>query len=207
MNHKVSLWAVCAALVTTVTGCNSCQASDATAPAAAQPAPAAQTMQTPTAAKTHKAVTPSGGIVWIVAEWDACCTPCKGSKAKACPTAKCWQTGNGKIICVKPLRKCPVNGKGCPAAEHYQSKAHNCTMCTQDNQAQAAGGKCDYAAKMIQPCPANGTSACKAAEHVNLPNGKKGCAPADQKNPQANAPVELDNSFESDEVFEITSVN
>ena len=70
------------------------------------------------------------------------------------------------------------------------------------------GGGCNYAAKEVKPCPANGTSACQAQEHVNLPEGKKGCSPADKKAPpQANAPVEMDNSFESDEVFEITSAN
>ena len=108
-------------------------------------------------------------------------------------------------MCVKPLRKCPKNGKGCTASEHYHSKAHNCMMCPDESAVQ--GASCDYAAKVVKQCPANGASACKAQEHVNMPNGKKGCAPADRKNPQANAPVELDNSFESDEVFEITSAN
>ena len=80
-------------------------------------------------------------------------------------------------------------------------------MCPQESAAQSQGGSCNYAAKEVKPCPANGGSACKASEHVNRPNGKKACAPADKKNPQANAPVEMDDSFESDEVFEITSVN
>ena len=200
MNHKLTVWAVSAALVATITGCNCCQATDAgTAPAKTQP----------TAKQPKKAVTPEGEVLWIVAEWDACCTPGSGMKKGACcKNARCWQTKDGKVLCVKPLRKCPKNGKGCNAAEHYHSKAHHCIMCTDDSAAMQKNGQCNYAAKEVKPCPANGGNACKAKEHVNLPEGKKGCAKADQAAPpQANAPVPMDDSFESDEVFEITSVN
>lgn len=207
MNHKVTVWAVTAALVATITGCSCCQATDSstsqTPPQASAPAPAKPTLDHP-----KKAVTPDGEVFWIVAEWDACCTPCKGKHGKSCRSAKCWKTRGGKIMCVKPLRKCPKNGKGCTASEHYRCKSqNNCVMCPQESAAQGQDSSCNYAAKEVKPCPANGGSACKAGEHVNLPNGKKACAPADKKNPQANAPIEMDDSFESDEVFEITSVN
>ena len=73
---------------------------------------------------------------------------------------------------------------------------------------QGAGSACNYAAKMVKACPVNGDASCKAKEHVNLPDGKKGCSPADKSAPtQANKPIEMDNSFETDEVFEITSSN
>ena len=199
MNHKVTVWAVCAALVATVTGCSNCQATDHPAHAKTPP-----TMQKP-----QKAVTPDGEVLWIVAEWDACCTPGGNSKKQPCKNAKCWQTKDGKVLCVKPLRKCPKNGKGCPASEHYHSKAHHCMMCPQDDPASMQqAGSCNFAAKVVKPCPANGASACPAQEHVNLPGGKKGCAKADRSAPpQAQVPVEMDNSFETDEVFEITSAN
>lgn len=199
MNHKTTVWAVCTALVVTITGCNCCQATDSGTAGAKTP---------PTAQKPHKAVTPDGEVLWVVAEWDACCTPCGNSQAKPCKNAKCWQTKNGKTLCVKPLRKCPKNGKGCPASEHYHSKAHNCMMCPQETPDSTQQGTAHYAAKVVNPCPANGGSACKAKEHVNLPEGKKGCSKADQSAQlNANAPVEMDNSFETDEVFEITSAD
>ena len=200
MNHKVSVWAACAALVVTITGCSCCQAEDP-----------GKTQASKTPSKEHpcKAVTPGGEVYWIVAEWDACCTPGAQNQKTPCKNAKCWKTKDGKILCVKPLRKCPKNGKGCPAAEHFHSKAHNCMMCVQpDPASQQTGSCCDYAAKVVKPCPANGGNACKAKEHVNLPDGKKGCAPADKSAPpQASVPIEMDNTFESDEVFEVTSAN
>ena len=213
MNHKVTVWAVSAALVATIAGCSCCQATDSgSTQAGTCPAQKDQpkTAAAPSPRNPHKVVTPDGEVLWIVAEWDACCQPCGKNKAKPCKSAKCWKTNNGKVLCVKPLRKCPKNGKGCSAAEHYHSKAHNCMMCVQPEAAsqQAAGSGCDYAAKVVKPCPANGGTACKAKEHVNLPEGKKGCAPADKSAlPQAGVPIEMDNSFEADEVFEVTSAN
>ena len=61
----------------------------------------------------------------------------------------------------------------------------------------------------MQNGPANGGNACKAGEHVNMPGNKKGCSKADcKKTPvQANVPVELDSSFETDEVFEVSAAN
>ena len=199
MNHKVT---VCAALVSTITGCNCCQATDSAAPQKKAP---------PSAQKPQKAVTPDGEVLWVVAEWDACCTPGGNQNAKPCKNAKCWKTKDGRVLCVKPLRKCPKNGKGCNAGEHYHSKAHHCVMCPQEGASampQGAGPACNYAAKVVNACPANGGTACKAKEHVNLPGGKKGCSPADQSaSPQANKPIEMDDSFEAGEVFEITSSN
>ena len=199
MNHKVTVWAVSAALVTAITGCCNCQATDQGAKASAPP----------TAQHPKRITTPEGQVMWVIAEWDACCTPCPGSKKKPCKNAKCWQTKNGKTICVKPLHKCPKNGKGCPAAEHYHSKTQNAVMCPEENAAAAAQDGCCYAAKAVQNCPANGSNACKASEHVNMPGNKKGCSKADcKKTPaQANVPVELDSSFETDEVFEVSAAN
>lgn len=198
MNHKVTVWAVSAALVTAITGCCNCQATDQGAKASAPP----------TAEHPKKVTTPEGQVMWVVAEWDACCTPCPGSQKKPCKNAKCWQTKDGKTICVKPLRKCPKNGKGCPA-EHYHSKRQNAMMCPEETPAAAQTGNCCYAAKAVQNCPANGGSTCPAREHVNMPGGKKGCAKADCKKTtaQANVPVELDDSFETDEVFEVSAAN
>ena len=44
---------------------------------------------------------------------------------------------------------------------------------------------------------------------MKMPGEKKGCSKADckQQKTQAGIPVELDNSFETDEVFEITAAN
>ncbi len=200
MNHKVTVWAVCAALVATLTGCNCCQANESGN---------TQAKKAPSQQQPCKAVTPGGQVFWIVAEWDACCTPCGKNKAVPCKGAKCWKTKDGKVLCVKPLRKCPKDGKGCNASEHFHSKAHNCMMCVPaDPQSAQNTSQCDFAAKVVKPCPANGSAACKAKEHVNMPDGKKGCSSADKSAPpQANVPVEMDNSFESDEVFEISSVN
>ena len=201
MNHKVTVWAVTAALVATITGCSNCQATDSGAGKSGQPA-AAQKQQ------PKKAATPEGQVIWIVAEWDACCMPAPKGKMKPCKNAKCWKTKDGSTICVKLLRKCQKNGKGCPA-EHFHSKRQNAVMCPQENpNAAAQTGNCCYAAKVVQNCPANGGKACTANEHVNMPGGKKGCSKADRKKPaQANVPVEMDDSFETDEVFEITSSN
>jgi len=198
MNHKVTVWAVSAALVATIAGCNWCHATD----------PGTTGSQPPSAQKPKQVTTPDGEVMWVVAEWDACCTPGNNAKKKPCKNAKCWQTKDGKTICVKPLRKCPKNGKGCPA-EHYHCKRQNAMMCPDENPAAAQSGSCSYAAKVVQNCPANGGKTCKANEHVNMPGGKKGCAKADckKKNAQAGVPVELDSSFETDEVFEITSAN
>ena len=199
MNHKVTVWAVSAALVTAITGCCNCQATD----------PGAKPCAPPTAQNPKKITTPEGQVMWVIAEWDACCTPSANSKKPPCKNAKCWHTRDGKTICVKPLHKCPKNGKGCPAAEHYHSKTQNAVMCPEENAAAAAQGGCCYAAKAVQNCPANGSSACKASEHVNMPGNKKGCSKADcKKTPvQANVPVELDSSFETDEVFEVSAAN
>ena len=211
MNHKLMLWAVSAALVATITGCNSCNAADAANTQAPAKTPAKATMP-PTAANPQKAVTPDGEVFWIVAEWDACCTPGPKRKCKPCPTARCWKTSNGKILCVKPLKKCPTNGKNCSAAEHYHSQAQHVIMCTQDNPAQPCPA--NFAAKEVKPCPANGAAPCNAKEHVNLPDGKKGCSKADCAKPGAKAKTQaaaqvipMEESFESNEVFEITSIN
>ena len=201
MNHKVTLWAAVAALVAvTVTGCCNCQE---TSPGTKPSAP-------PTAEHPKKVTTPEGQVMWVIAEWDACCTPCPGSRNKPCKTAKCWRTKDGKTICVKPLHKCPKNGKGCPAAEHYHSKSQNAVMCPEENPAAMnQDGNCCFAAKAVQNCPANGGKNCPAKEHVNMPEGKKGCSKADCKKTQTQAgiPVELDDSFETDEVFEVTAAN
>ena len=199
MNHKVTLWAAAAALVAvTVTGCCNCQDT----------APDKKASVPPTAEHPKKVTTPEGQVMWVIAEWDACCTPCPGSKKKPCKKAKCWRTKDGKTICVKPLRKCPKNGKGCPA-EHFHSKRQNAMMCPDDNPAAAQADNCCFAAKAVQNCPANGGKTCPAKEHVNMPEGKKGCSKADCKKTtaQANVPVELDSSFETDEVFEVSAAN
>ena len=209
MIHKLTLWAVSAALVATVTGCNCCQATDtgtAAQTADAGTAAPAKAPVPPTAKKPCKAILPDGEVLWIVAEWDACCTPGPKPGCKPCKNARCWKTTDGRVLCVKPLKKCPKNGKGCPASAHYRSKAHHCIMCTQDDPAAPATGK--FAAKVVKPCPVNGSAACKAKDHVNLAGGKKGCAKADAAAPaDPNVPVDMSDSFESDEVFEITSVN
>lgn len=200
MNHKVTVWAVAAALVVTINGCNNCQATDSGNKAGSPPS----------AQHPKKVTTPEGEVMWVVAEWDACCTPGANGQKKPCRNAKCWQTKDGKILCVKPLRKCPKNGKGCPAPEHFHSNVQNAMMCPQeDGSAASQKGGCCYAAKVVQNCPSGGGKNCKAKEHVNMPGGKKGCSKADcKKTPaQANVPVEMDNSFESSEVFEITAAN
>ena len=200
MNHKVTVWAAVAALVATITGCNCCHATDS----------GASGTTPPSAQNPKKATTPEGQVLWVVAEWDACCTPSESVKKKPCKHAKCWQTKDGKTICVIPLRKCPKNGNGCPE-EHFHSKNQNAMMCPcpQENAASAQNGSCCYAAKVVQDCPANGGKSCKASEHVNMPEGKKGCSKADCKktSAQAGIPVEMDDSFETDEVFEITAAN
>ena len=85
-------------------------------------------------------------------------------------------------------------------------------MCTEDDPAQCKAGcpHC-YAAKAVAPCPVNGASACSAKEHVNLPEGKKGCSKADTKNAKTPAPdsamIPLETGFATDEVFEISSAD
>ena len=200
MNHKNAMWAVSAALVTAITGCSCCQATDQ----------GAKTSGPPTAQNPKQITTPEGQVMWVVAEWDACCTPSADSKNPPCRNAKCWRTKDGKTICVKPLHKCPKNGKGCPAKEHYHSKSQNAVMCPEENAAaMTQGGNCCFAAKAVQNCPANGGKNCPAKEHVNMPEGKKGCSKADCKKntAQADVPVELDSSFETDEVFEVSAAN
>ena len=197
MKSKVTLWAVCTAVAIVLTGCNCCQASDtATSQAAA-----------PTVQKPMKAVTPDGEAVLVIAEWDAEAVPCNAD-GSACKTAKCWQTKDGKTFCVKPVRECPKNGKDCPAAEHFKCKKNGKMMCTQDTAA-AAKGCCTFAGKEVKPCPKNGSPNCGAAEHVKLPQDKKGCAKADVKNKaklQAGTPVDLmTDGVEEDTVFLITS--
>ena len=211
MNHKVTVWAVCTALAATITGCSCCQADEGTGTNTTTAS--AGTAAAPTVQQPKKAVTPDGEVMWIVAEWDACCTPCPGKPCKTCKTAKCWQTKDGKVLCVKPLKNCPKAGKKCPAAEHYKCKSANKVMCTQDDPAkcQTSGSHC-YAAKEVTPCPVNGAAACSAREHVNLPEGKKGCAKADAKEAKAPAPDSaliplLDTGYESDAVFEISSAD
>ena len=206
MNHKVTVWAVCAALAATVTGCSCCQADEGTGTTPTG------TTAPPTAQHPKKAVTPDGEVMWIVAEWDACCTPCHGKHGKTCKSAKCWQTKDGKILCVKPLKNCPKAGRNCPSSEHYKCRSAQKVMCTEDDPAQC-GVCCPhcYAAKAVTPCPVNGASACSAKEHVNLPGGKKGCAKADAKNVKTPAPdsamIPLATGFETDEVFEISSAD
>ncbi|MBQ9337739.1 MAG: hypothetical protein IJS14_10640 [Lentisphaeria bacterium] len=206
MNHKVTVWAVCAALAATIiTGCSCCQADEGAGTSAAAGAAA------PATAQPKKAITPDGEVLWVVAEWDACCTPCHGKHGKTCHTAKCWLTKDGKVLCVKPLRKCPKAGKQCPAAEHYKCcGSKQAVMCTEDDPAQCKdGGTHCYAAKVVTPCPVNGAAACSAKEHVDLQEGKKGCSKADAKEAKAPAPdsamIPLVSGFESDEVFEISS--
>ena len=60
MNHKVTVWAVSAALVATIAGCNWCHATD----------PGTTGSQPPSAQKPKQVTTPDGEVMWVVAEWD-----------------------------------------------------------------------------------------------------------------------------------------
>ena len=52
----------------------------------------------------QKAVTPDGEVIYVVAVWNANCESMP--PGKGCKTAQCWQTSDGKTLCVKPLKKC-----------------------------------------------------------------------------------------------------
>lgn len=154
----------------------------------------------------QKAVTPDGDVIYIVAVWNANCESMP--PGKGCKTAQCWQTSDGKTLCVKPLQKCKDPGKA--QGQCFQtSKGTN--MTTQNDNSKVIGNtdKQHWAAKEIKPCPANGNSAaCKAPEHAAMPNGKPGCAKADIKHAaeaKANIPMPLQDTVVEEDYFIATT--
>jgi len=164
------------------------------------------------AATVKKAVTPGGEIICVVAVWDAEVASCD-DKAAPCKTAKCWQDKDGNVMCVKPLKECPMKGKDCPCAEHYKTKKSDSAMCLQtDSAAVSDGQKTNWCAKMVKVCPKKGSSECPAKEHVTMPNSQKGCSPADVKTTAQPAqttaktePVVMGEEIMDDGVFLITT--
>lgn len=186
---RLTLWAAIIAAAGITAGC-CCQAGDEKC----------KDTQKASVQKPMKAVTPDGEIFWIVSVWDADVQTDDSAK-KPCKTAKCFQTKDGKVLCVKPLKKCSKNH---PSGT-YQCCRSKQLMTLEQDPAKAA--KCKtFAAKEVKACPANGGKACKASEHVAMPGGKRGCAQADLKNQASGgkAPLRMDDDYDENDYFMIT---
>lgn len=129
-----------------------------------------------------KAVTPAGEAIWIFAVWDAS-SQMKDPKAKPCPNTQCWKTADGKVWCAKPVALCPGRKGNCKGGiqDHIRNKARK-VMCGM-TPGQAVDGKMKtWCVKQVTPCKAKNVKDCKAAEHVKMMDGSRGCAPkADAK--------------------------
>ncbi|MBQ7392778.1 MAG: hypothetical protein IJV89_00305 [Lentisphaeria bacterium] len=200
MKKHTILTVLTAAFALLVTGCNCCNADDdasANGCKNSQPCPANA---------VKKAVTPNGEVIYIVAVWNANCESMP--PGKGCKTAQCWQTSDGKTLCVKPLKKCKSSEK---AEGQCFKTSDGTTMTTQTDNKKVLDNsdKQHWAAKQLQNCPANGNAAaCKAPEHAAMPNGKPGCAKADVKHAaeaKANIPMPLQDTVVEEDYFIATT--
>ena len=155
----------------------------------------------------QKAVTPDGEVIYVVAVWNANCESMP--PGKGCKTAQCWQTSDGKTLCVKPLKKCTNTSEN--GQKFQTTNGTAMTTETDNNKVINNKEKQHWAAKQLQNCPANGNAAaCKAPEHAVLPNGKPGCAKADVKHAaeaKANVPMPLQDTVVEEDYFIATTGN
>ncbi len=153
-----------------------------------------------------KAVTPDGSVIYVVAVWAADCEAAPNG-TPACKTAQCWQTSDGKTLCVKPLKKCKDKQE---AGQKFQT-SNGTAMTTENDNSKVVNNtdKQHWAAKQLQNCPANGNAAaCKAPEHATMPSGKPGCAKADVKHAaeaKANVPMPLQDTVVEEDYFIATT--
>ena len=202
MKKHTSLTIFTAAFSLGILGCSCCCAAD---DAAKQDCSKQETC--PNNA-VKKAVTPDGDVIYIVAVWNANCESMP--PGKGCKTAQCWQTSDGKTLCVKPLQKCkhPETAK---TQCFKTSDGTDMTTQTDNNAVLANTGKQAWAAKQVKKCPANGNAAaCKAPEHAAMPDGTPGCAKADVKHAaeaKANIPMPLQDTVVEEDYFIATTGN
>ena len=194
MKRHTILTSAVAVFCTLVLGCSCCCGGDADKKSgcAAGNCP-------PNAVK--KAATPDGGVIYIVAVWNADATGPDGKTT--CQTAQCWQTADGKTLCAKPLKECP---KAAAANGQCFQTTDGKTMTAENAPAAVVGkpGPQTWAVKEVKPCPANGKAPCKAPEHVTMPGNKHGCAPADVKHAseaKADIPAPLQEGFAETDYF------
>ena len=157
-----------------------------------------------------KAVTPAGEVIYIFAVWDAT-SRMKDPKNKPCPNTQCWKTGDGKVWCAKPIALCPGKKGNCKgdAKAHIQNKK-GVVMCGITPGAAVDGKVKNWCVKQVKECKEKNPKLCPAAEHVQLMNGKKACAPkADKKAAKeisaAGTPPTASDVIEEDSIFLVTA--
>lgn len=207
MKKHTILTVFAAAFSLTILGCSCCCAADSANSADCKNAKSCSEKDCPPNA-VKKAVTPNGEVIYIVAVWNA--NNESMPPGKGCKTAQCWQTSDGKTLCVKPLKKCSDPDK--VTTQCYRT-SDGTAMTTQTDNKEVVNntGKQTWAAKQVKNCPANGnTAACKAPEHAAMPDGKPGCAKADLKHAaeaKANIPMPMQDVITEEDFFVATTGN